>query len=69
MDEKWFVFRLAPHSQNDRYRAPANHNEVVECKKEGGGKVMVWVSIADGHCIPVVVAMVQRMAMCISTRY
>ena len=45
-DEKLFVLRS--HSQNDRYWAPANPHEVVECKKAHGGKIMAWVGFVDG---------------------
>ena len=37
-DEKWFVLRSPPHSQNDRYWAPANQHEVV-----------VWRAIAEDY--------------------
>lgn len=53
-DEKWFVLRSPPHSQNDRYWAPANQHEVVECNKAHGEKIMAWVGIVDGRCLPVV---------------
>ena len=53
-DEKWFVLRSPPHSQNDRYWAPVHRHEVVECKKAHGEKMMAWVGIVDGRCLPVV---------------
>ena len=42
------------HSENDRYWAPANPHEVVECKKAHGEKIMAWVGFVDGRCLPVV---------------
>ena len=53
-DEKWFVLEQSPNSQNDRYWAPKNRHNVVECKKAHGAKVMAWVGIIDGRCLPVV---------------
>lgn len=53
-DEKWFVLNQAPNSHNDRYWAPAHQHKLVECKKAHGAKVMAWVGIIDGHCLPVV---------------
>ena len=53
-DEKWFVLKQAPNCHNDRYWAPANRHELVECKKAHGEKVMAWVGIVDGRCLPVV---------------
>ena len=47
-DEKWFVLRSPPHSQNDRYWAPANAHEVVECKKAHDEKIMAWVGSVYG---------------------
>ena len=43
-----------PRSQNDRYWSPVNRQELVECKKAQGEKVMAWVGIIDGRCLPIV---------------
>ena len=53
-DEKWFVLNSSPHSKNDGYWSPVNNHEIVECKKSHGAKVMAWVGIIDGRCLPVV---------------
>lgn len=53
-DEKWFVLQQSPNLQNDRYWAPVNPHEIVECKKAHGSKVMAWVGIIDGRVLPVV---------------
>ena len=39
-DEKWFVLRSPPHSQNNRFWAPANQHEVLECNKAHGEKII-----------------------------
>jgi hypothetical protein len=53
-DEKWFVLRQSPNRQVDRFWAPANPHELVESKQAHGAKVMAWVGIVDGRCLPVV---------------
>jgi hypothetical protein len=54
MDEKWFVLKQFPNRQNDRFLVPANLHELIECKQAHGAKVMAWVGIVDGRCLPVV---------------
>ena len=39
-DEKWFVLEQAPSKKNDVVWAPVNPNNVVQCKKSHGAKVM-----------------------------
>ena len=62
-NEKWFVLRSPPHSQNDRYWAPANPHEVVECKKAQGEKIMAWVGFVDGT------PQGKRAALCLRDRW
>ena len=53
-DEKWFVLEMSPNKQTNRFWAPVNPYEVVECKKAHGKKVMAWVGIVDGRILPIV---------------
>lgn len=53
-DEKWFMLQNSPNKKNDVFWSPVNPHEVVECKKAHGKKVMAWVGIVDGKCLPVV---------------
>ena len=48
--DKWCVLHQSPNKQNDRRWAPANPHRLVQCKKQGGKKVMAWV---DGMVLPV----------------
>lgn len=53
-DEKWFLLKQSPNKQVDRFWAPFNPHELVECKQAHASKVMAWVGIVDGRCLPVV---------------
>ena len=49
-DEKWFVLIKAPNKKNSVCWAPANPHNLVQCKKQGGKKVMVdggWEDLAS----------------------
>ena len=52
-DEKWFVLHQSPNKQNSCRWAPFNPHELVQCKQQGGKKVMAWVGIVDGVVLPV----------------
>ena len=52
-DEKWFVLTPAPNRKNTVYWCPSNPHNIVPCKRAHGEKVMVWVGIVDGKCLPV----------------
>ena len=52
-DEKWFSLIQAPNKKNTVHWAPENPHQVVQCKKAHGKKVMAWVGIIDGRCLPV----------------
>lgn len=43
----------SPNSQNDRYCALVNPQEIVQCKKARGSKVMALVGIINEHLLPV----------------
>ena len=53
-DEKWFVLQNSPNKQTNRFWAPLNPHDVIQCKKAHGKKAMCWVGIVDGRCLPVV---------------
>ena len=50
-DEKWFVLKQAPNKQNERYWAPVDPVVEVECREQGGAKVMCWAGILAGRII------------------
>lgn len=52
-DEKWFLLKPAPNCKNTVCWAPQNPNKLVPCKKAHGQKVMAWVGLVDGKCLPV----------------
>lgn len=52
-DEKWFVLTPAPNRRNTVYWCPSNPHKIVPCKTAHGEKVMAWVGIVDGKCLPV----------------
>ena len=52
-DEKWFLLQPAPNRKNTVCWAPQNPNKLVPCKKAHGQKVMAWVGLVDGKCLPV----------------
>ena len=53
-DEKWFVLTNAPNRSHARYWAPYNPDNVIDCKKAHGQKVMCWAGFVDGACLPIV---------------
>ena len=50
-DEKYFVLKCSPQSQNDRYWSPINPLDNVPCKEQGMAKAMCWVGTLDGQII------------------
>ena len=50
-DEKYFVLKCSPNSQNDRYWSPINPLDNVPCKEQGMAKAMCWVGMLDGQII------------------
>jgi hypothetical protein len=52
-DEKWFVLTPTPNRKNVVHWCPSNPHNIVPCKKAHGEKVMAWVGIVDGKCLPV----------------
>ncbi|KAF0292002.1 hypothetical protein FJT64_016980 [Amphibalanus amphitrite] len=52
-DEKWFVLHPSPNMKNTVCWSPENPNKLVPCKKAQGQKVMAWVGVVDGKCLPV----------------
>ena len=51
-DEKYFVLRQGPNKQTDRFWAPVNPHELVECKEQQGGKkAMCWCGMVDGRVL------------------
>lgn len=52
-DEKWFVLTPVPNRKNTVCWAPSNPHRIIPCKIPHGKKVMAWVGIVDGRCLPV----------------
>ena len=52
-DEKWFMLQQAPNRKNTVFWSPMNPQKLTPCKKAHGAKVMAWVGIVDGSCLPV----------------
>ena len=50
-DEKWFHLKQSPNKQNERYWSPVNPGVNVECREQGGRKVMCWAAIVKGRVI------------------
>ena len=50
-DEKWFVLKQHPNSQNERCWAPCDPGVEIECREQGGQKVMCWCGVVDGKII------------------
>ena len=50
-DEKWFVLKQKPNKQNERYWAPCDPGIEVECREQGGKKVMCWAGVVGGKVI------------------
>ena len=50
-DEKYFVLKSSPNSQNDRFWSPVNPFDNVACKEQGMAKAMCWVGMVDGEII------------------
>ena len=50
-DEKWFVLRQKPNKPNERYWAPYDPGVEVECREQGGKKVMCWAGVWEGKLI------------------
>jgi hypothetical protein len=50
-DEKWFVLKQKPNKQNERYWAPCDPCVEVECREQGGKKVMCWAGVVEGKII------------------
>ena len=40
--------------KTNRFWAPFNPHDVIQCKKAHGKKAMCWVGTVDGRCLPVV---------------
>ena len=53
-DEKWFVLQNSPNKQTNRFWAPFNPHDVIQCKKAHRKKAMCWVGIVNGRCLSVV---------------
>ena len=53
-DEEWFVLTNAPNRSHARYWAHYNPDNVIDCKKAHGQKVMCWAGFVDGACLPIV---------------
>jgi inhibitor of nuclear factor kappa-B kinase subunit alpha len=51
-DEKWFVLKNAPNKKNDHFWSPINPHAVVDCKIQGGVKMMTWAAMIDGRFLP-----------------
>ena len=52
-DEKWFVLTQSSNRKNSCTWAPYNPNNLEQCKKQGGAKVMAWVGMVDGQILPI----------------
>ena len=52
-DEKWFVLTPAANRKNKVIWCPSNPHKIIPCKNAHGEKVMAWVGIVDGRCLPV----------------
>lgn len=54
-DEKWWFRRMAPNRQNDRVYAPKgmDPHETVECREQGGEKIMCWAGCVDGKVLQI----------------
>lgn len=52
-DEKWFVLTPAPNRKNTVFWSAEHPHKIVPCKSAHGQKVMAWVGIVDGRCLPV----------------
>ena len=52
-DEKWFHLVQTPNKKNTVTWAPSNPHDIIPCKVAHGTKVMAWVGILDGRCLPV----------------
>ena len=50
-DEKWFKLLQAPNKQNERYWAPEDPHVQVECREQGGKKVMCWAVMIEGRML------------------
>ena len=50
-DEKWFQLKQGPNKQNERYWAPCDPEVEVECRVQGGQKVMCWAGVIEGQLI------------------
>lgn len=50
-DEKWFLLKQAPNKQNERYWGPCDPEVEVECREQGGQKVMCWAGVINGQII------------------
>ena len=50
-DEKYFVLKCSPNSQNDWYWSPVNPFGNVPCKDQIMAKAMCWVGMVDGLII------------------
>ena len=50
-DEKYFVLKASPNSQNDRFWAPENPYRVVPCKDQSQAKAMCWMGLVNGQVI------------------
>ena len=44
----------APNRSHARYWAHYNPDNVIDCKKAHGQKVMCWAGFVDGACLPIV---------------
>ena len=52
-DKKWFSLYQEPNKKNTVDCAPVNPHQLIPCRKAHGEKVMAWVAIVDGRCLPV----------------
>ena len=50
-NEKCFVFKQKPNKQNECYWAPCDPGVWVECREQGGKKVMCWAGEMLGKLI------------------
>ena len=50
-DDKYFVLKSSPNSQNGRHWSPVNPFDNVPCPDQSMAKVMCWVGMVDGLII------------------
>ena len=50
-DEKLWVEKVRPNTQNERYWADSDPEVETDCREQGGRKIMCWAGLIDGKVI------------------